>query len=559
MFESVSVNALHRLAVLRMDQYTPHQWLPSERPFVPGSPSTPDHSLPIRVAFAAISILLGITGGLGSALVTVNLPYLQGFLGADAVEIAWLPAAYVMTYVSMNLLLVKFRQQFGLDAFTQVFLLLYVVITIGHLYVNDTASAIAVRAAHGMAGAALTSLSLYYMIQALPARWRLKALVLGFGSSQLATPIARLISSDLLQIDQWKGLYRFEIGLALIALASVLLLKLPPGDRTKTFEPLDFLTFALLASGAALLCAILSLGRIDWWLDAPWIGVCSALSIALIGAGMAVEKNRQRPLLNLEWLGSGSILRLALSLVLIKIVLSEQNVGAVGFLQLFGLTNDQLGSLFLIVLVGAVTGLMASALTINKESLVLPVLLSLALMAIGAAMDGFATHDTRPEQLYISQFLLAFGGAFFLGPTLVTGLGGVLSNPKNLISFAVLFSMTQNIGSLVGSAFLGTFQTVREKYHSANLVEHLMTTEPLVTSRIQAYANPFAGTYADPALRNALGQHEIAVLATREANILAYNDVFLVIAALAVLTIVCIGGRALGRWSRTYTIKPLFS
>ena len=44
-------------------------------------------------------------------------------------EIAWLPAVYVMTNISINLLLVKFRQQYGLRAFTEGFLVLYVLVT----------------------------------------------------------------------------------------------------------------------------------------------------------------------------------------------------------------------------------------------------------------------------------------------------------------------------------------------------------------------------------------------------------------------------------------------
>jgi hypothetical protein len=53
--------------------------------------------------------------------VSVNLPYLQGSLGVYSAEIQWLPAAYVMANVSMNLLLVKFRQQYGLRLFTELF------------------------------------------------------------------------------------------------------------------------------------------------------------------------------------------------------------------------------------------------------------------------------------------------------------------------------------------------------------------------------------------------------------------------------------------------------
>lgn len=528
-----------------MDKYAPRQWLPHEKPALPGSPSTPLHAPGKRLAYGATGLLVAITGGLGNALVTANLPFLQGALGATTAEMAWLPAAFVMTNVSMNLLLVKFRQEFGLRAFTEVFLVLYALVTFAHLFVNDLNSAIAVRAAHGMVGAALSSLGLYYMIQAFPAQWRLKAMVLGLGASQLAVPLARVFSEDLLQIAEWRGLYLFELGLALAALGCVLMLKLPPGDRFKTFEPLDFLTFSLMASGTALLCAVLSLGRIDWWLDAPWIGVALASSIALVCSGLCIEHNRSNPLLMTRWLGSGAIVRLALCVVLIRMVTSEQSTGAVGFLQALNLGSEQMRQLYWIMLLGAAAGLATSALTINPQHLVLPLFISLAAMATGAFMDSSSSNLTRPAQMYFSQFLLAFGSTFFLGPCMALGIGHVRANPRNLVSFSVMFGICNNLGGLLGAALLGTFQTVREKFHSSHLVENLSYLEPLVNARVQGGGASYAGVIADPALRSEAGLRLLASAATREANILAYNDVFMLIGSIAVLTMIWIFIRSL--------------
>ncbi|MBX8489186.1 MFS transporter [Pseudomonas cichorii] len=538
------------------DKYAPRQWQPHERPTMPGSPSTPLHSTRRRWAFALVGVIVALTGGLGNALVVANLPYLQGALGATSADIAWLPAAYVMTNVSMNLLLVKFRQQFGLRAFTELFLVLYSLVTLAHLFVNDIESAVAVRAAHGMVGAALSTLGLYYMIQAFPQKWRLKALVLGLGTAQLATPLARLVSEDLLQIAEWRGLYLFELGMALLSLGCVLMLKLPPGDRFKAFEKLDFLTFSLLASGFALLCAVLSLGRIEWWLEAPWIGIASAASIALICAGLAIEHNRSNPLLITRWLGSGAILRLGLAVILFRIVLSEQSTGAVGFLQTLNMGSEQLHTLYLVMLLGSIAGLAVSALTINPAHLIKPLLISLAMMAVGAWMDSGSTSLTRQSNMYLSQFLLAFGGTFFLGPTLVLGISGVIANPRNMVSFSVLFGITQNIGGLIGAAVLGTFQVMREKFHSSHLVEHLTLIDPLVQSRLQSAAAGYASTIADPALRTTQGIRSLSTLATREANVLAYNDVFMLIAVIAVLTMIWISARMI--WLKM-TTQPLAS
>jgi MFS family permease len=539
-----------------MDHYAPRDWQPHERPSLPGSPSTPLHSTPKRFAFALVGLLVALTGGLGNSLVIANLTYLQGALGATTAEMAWLPAAYVMTNVSMNLLLVKFRQQFGLRAFTEVFLVLYALVTFGHLFVNDLNSAIAVRAAHGMVGAALSSLGLYYMIQAFPAKWRMKALVLGLGSSQLALPLARLFSEDLLQIAEWRGLYLFELGMALLSLGCVFLLKLPPGDRFKTFEKLDFLTFAILSSGVALLCAVLSLGRIDWWLEAPWIGVALASSIALILAGLAIEHNRSNPMLMTRWLGSGVMIRLALAVVLIRMVTSEQSTGAVGFMQYLNMSSQQLHSLYVVMMIGSIAGLVTSALTINPKHLFMPLIVSLALMAVGSVIDSHSNNLTRPENMYFSQFLLAFGGTFFLGPTMVLGTRNVLTNPRNLVSFSVLFGICQNLGGLIGAALLGTFQIAREKFHSSNIVEHLTMTDPRVAARVQSGGNALGSLIADPSLRNLQGIRSLATAAAREANVLAYNDVFMLIAVIAVLTMIWISLRALWLMSTTKNVAP---
>ncbi|WP_434697443.1 MFS transporter [Pseudomonas sp. Z1-14] len=534
-----------------MDHYTPRAWQPHERPTLPGSPSTPLHPTPKRLAYALVGVLVALTGGLGNSLVIANLPYLQGSLGATTAEMAWLPAAYVMTNVSMNLLLVKFRQQFGLRAFTEVFLALYALVTFGHLFVNDLNSAVAVRAAHGMVGAALSSLGLYYMVQAFPAKWRLKALVLGLGTSQLALPMARLFSEDLLQIAEWRGLYLFELGMALLSLGCVLLLKLPPGDRFKTFEKLDFLTFTVLASGVALLCAVLSLGRIDWWLEAPWIGVASAASIVLIMAGLAIEHNRSNPMLMTRWLGSGVMIRLALAVILIRMVTSEQSTGAVGFLQALNMSSQQMHSLYVVMLIGSIAGLVTSALTINPAHLFMPLIISLALMATGSVMDSYSNNLSRPQNMYFSQFLLAFGSTFFLGPTMILGVRNVLTNPRNLVSFSVLFGICQSLGGLVGAAVLGTFQVVREKFHSSHLVENLSPFDPRVAARVDSGGSAVGSLIADPGLRHLQGLRSLATAATREANILAYNDVFMLIAVIAVLTMIWISIRALWLMSTT--------
>lgn len=52
------------------------QWdfAPHERSPLPGAPATPDHPPARRLLYGLIGVLIGITGGLGTALIMVNLP-----------------------------------------------------------------------------------------------------------------------------------------------------------------------------------------------------------------------------------------------------------------------------------------------------------------------------------------------------------------------------------------------------------------------------------------------------------------------------------------------------
>lgn len=522
----------------RPDPFAPREWAPGEKPMLPGSPSTPLHPTPKRIAFGIIGLLISVTGALSNALVTANLSNLQGVFGAYSNEIAWLPAVYVMGNISINLLLVKFRQQFGLRAFTEAFLVLYALVSFFHLLVNDLSSAIIVRAAHGMVGAALSSLGIYYQVQAWPAKHRLKAMAIGLGASQLAIPLARLFSSELLQLDEWRGLYLFELGLAMICLGAVLILKLPPGDRMKVFEKKDFLTFMLMAPGMALFCGVLSLGRIEWWTSTPWLGVCLAAGLVLVIAAVVLEHNRSNPLINTRWLGTGAIFRLGIVMVMLRVTLAEQNTGAIGYLQQIGLQNDQMQGLALAILVGVIAGIVTSALTINVKHLSWPIVMSLLLIMIASLMDAQSSPLTRGNNMYFSQFLLGFSSTFFIAPALLLNIGSVVTQPKNLVSLVVLFGMSQNLGGLIGSALLGTFQVWREKYHSSLLGDRLSYLDPNVTERLNQYSGLFNSFISDPALLSAQSTAQLQTVATLQANVLAYNDTYLLTAGMAFITLI---------------------
>ena len=138
----------------------------------------------------------------------------------------------------------------------------------------------------------------------------------------------------------------------------------------------------------------------------------------------------------------GMVARLALALVLVRVVLSEQSVGAVGFVRIEGLNNDEMQTLFIVILLSTILGIAVSVLVIRPPHLMAPQVVALLIMALGAWVDSHASNLARPVDMYVSQGMLAFGGVMFLGPLLLTMMGSVIANPANLISFSVLFGLT---------------------------------------------------------------------------------------------------------------------
>ncbi|QCI66352.1 MFS transporter [Phreatobacter stygius] len=505
-------------------------------------PAAPPASRLVFAAYAAASLLLGLTQGLGLNLVSANLTGIQGALGMTQIESNWLVAGYMATNITGMMLLYKMRTQFGLRRFAEIGLLVYVLVAFAHLVSNDLRSAVAVRAVMGFVAAPLSTLAFFYMLEKAPEAKRLSiGVCFGMLGAQVAVPLSRVISPELLEIGEWHGLYLLESGLALMSLCVILVLPLTHPPRMKVFDRADLVSFPLLAIGTGALILVLSLGRAYWWFEAPWLGVLLAVGIGAMALLAAVELNRANPIIDLRWLASREMLAFTGALMLFRVLLSEQAVGAVGLFNTLGLQNDQMIPLFWVVVIATVAGYAFTSLVVQPKRVPMLHLAALVLIAAAAWMDAQATNLTRPEQFYLSQAMMAFAGAIFLAPSMVAGLVKALQRgPSYILSFLALFLGSQTIGGLLGSAVLGTFVTIREKFHSNILSGALTLTDPVVAQRVQSYGTNYSRVLQDGALRDAQGVAALGRLATQEANVLAYNDLFLLVFAMALAGIVAL-------------------
>ncbi|MDP9009856.1 MAG: MFS transporter [Pseudomonadota bacterium] len=519
-----------------------YQFAPDERPVFAGSPFSPQHPAWRRAIFACVGLLTGLCSAFPNALVTVNVGSISGSLGLYVAQVSWLSAIYVAMNASANLTLVKARTQFGIPTVTQALLSAYAAADLLQFMFPGLASAVLIRAISGVTAAGLTTLTVYYLMQVFSVKLKPLALVIGMGLTQLGTPLARMVPVELLAVDGWRGLHLIELGVATGLLAITLAFPLPPSNRSSVFRALDLLTIALIIPAMLLLCGVLNLGRLEWWMDTPWLGWALAAAVALFALAGLIETHRAHPLIQFDWLSGTDILRFGAVALFVRLALAEQTYGAVGLLTAGGLTNDQLRTLFGIVAAAMLAGILTAALTLSERRIPWQVMIAALVIAFGAWIDTDATNLTRPPQLYVSQALLGFGTTLFIGPALVYGLLRVLRRGVDvLVSFVVLFSVTQNVGGLLGSALLGTYQVMQARAHAHGLSEHMRASDPGVVHRIRAGADAVAGVVADSAQRVAEGASLLGRAMTREASVAAYGNVFRFVEIMALMIAIYIG------------------
>jgi len=518
---------------------TEYQFAPHERPQFPGSPYTPTHSNSRRLAYAGVGTLVGCCTTFTNSLINVNAANLAGSLDLTLAQVSVLPAVYVAMNATANLTLVRARTQIGIPNLTLALVGIYAFVAALQLVFPCYAKAIATRAACGLMAGGLTTLTIFYFVQALPLKARPLAFVIGIGLLQLGTPFARLIPLEVLATNRWHGLSLTELGVALLVGASIFAVPLPPTDRSPAFEKLDFVTIGLTIPAFVLFCIVLSEGKLLWWTDREWLGWSLATSLALVAIAIAIESHRARPLLYTDWLSTGAIWRYFVVALLVRLALAEQTYGSVGFLASGGLNNDQLHILFSYVALAVVLGIVVACVTLSENSPRYQVLVASLFIALGAFMDSYATSITRPEQLYLSQSLIAFGTTLFIGPALVYGFLHMLrKGATHLVSLIVVFSTTQNVGGLAGSAILGSAQVIYARAHAASLAEHIVSADPQVVARIQQNVGAVSGVINDQIARGAQGTGLLGRALSTEATTLAFDDVFRLVAWVSLVTAV---------------------
>jgi DHA2 family multidrug resistance protein len=153
------------------------------------------------------------------------------------------------------------------------------------------------------------------------------------------------------------------------------------------------------------------------------------------------------------------------------------------------------------------------------------------LLAVGCVLNAYATYEMSTVTLAADYWSLAW-------PRFIQGAGvGLIFVPLNTVALATierekmgnataLLNVVRNLGGAVGIAVMATLIARRSQEHQTVLVGHVTMWDAETTERLRVWTAHFVAQGADAftAQRRAVGMLYQEV--TRQAQLLAFADVF---------------------------------
>ena len=457
---------------------------------------------------------------LDATIVNVALPTIQGNMGANFDEGAWVVTGYIIAAVIVIPLTPWLQQVMGRKQY-------YVTAIIGFTVTSALCGAstslgelVFFRILQGLCGGGLIATGQAILRDTFTTRELGKSQALVSLGAIVGPSIGPTLGGILTDAFSWRWIFYINVVpgiLAAIMIASML--RNPNYPRRAGF---DGVGLALLAAGLGCLQYVLDEGeRNDWFAD-PRIATLGAVAIAgLVLFALWELYGTKTPIVDLRILknrtvAAGTALALTIGFSLFGgVILSPQFQQ-----QLLNFTATLSGESILLRALAIAAFTPITLIALNRFHVPPRVLLGVGfiIVAIANAMQAFVT--TTDSQFWTFLWPLVIGGAGF-GMLFLPLSVAVLSSVQgpDTQKATSLISLCQQLGGSTSTAMLVTLLDRRSALHQSNLVGAINLRNPQLLTALAHHAS-LASIYA---------------LVVQQAQTMAFADAFVFLAAITLL------------------------
>ncbi len=485
------------------------------------------------VLTASIGALLEI---IDTSITNVALISIQANLGATLAEVGWVVTGYAMATVVMIPLSSWLGERFGQRSYFIFCLAGFTVASVLCGLAPNLACLIAARVLQGLLGGGLLPKAQAILFQAVPPS--LQGVAQGmFGVVVLAGPALGPTLGGLLTDGLgWRWIFFINVPVGLVTVLMALAFLEPDGAKVEGSRDVDWLGILLLTCCLASLQVVLEQGHQLDWFENPGLRQLGLLAAASLPVFVWWERRRPRPAVDLRvlrhaYLAAGSLFSVVLGMGLYGTVF----VVPIFAQSVLGYTATQTG---LLLLPGALASALAMALlgrVVQRFDPRLMIGLGATGMVLTMIWMAAIGPDTGAESLFWPLIARGVTTVMMFLPLSLASLGPLPR--EEMAAGSGFYNLSRQLGGTFGIALLTLVVERRTALHRAHLVEHLTTANPLLQERLIALQTWLQQRAPGSGEGQAQALQLLSQQVDRQAALLAYGDVFRVVALLFLVVI----------------------
>ena len=494
------------------------------------NPAAEDH-VSLRTWFTVWGSVIGAFIAVLNIMITnASLKDIQGALSATLQEGSFISTAYLTAEVIVIPLTGWFSMVFGLRRFVLWASAIFMVATLACALAWSLESMLVFRALAGLAGGTFIPMSFAVILTLLPPSKQPLGIAMFSLTATQAPSLGPTIGGYLTENMGWQSIFYMQMVPTALMFAILWWGLQRSSSQLKLLKDGDWPGIVVLSIALGTMIIMLEEGnRLDWF-ESDFILRGSMLAGACFLIFLYRQLRGKNPFINVRlfarWNFSmaniiGVILGLGLygSIFITPLYLAQiqdYNAWQIGVTMMwFGFPQ--------LLMVPLLVRLMK---TTDPRHLIA---FGCIIFALSCLINIHMSADDAYEQLLLANFIRGIGQPLLSIPLAVMATVGIEKAQAG--SASGLYNLTRILGGAVGIAFLATFLSIRQQFHSSHIVEHISLYNPATVMRLDTLKSYFSGYGADPILAQEQALRTIDAVARRESLIMAYNDAFYLIGA----------------------------
>jgi DHA2 family multidrug resistance protein len=489
-----------------------------------------------------IAVMLGTAlEVLDSSIVNVSLPHMQGSFSASVDEVTWILTSYIIAAGIMIPMTGWLSTRMGRKRYFLASVLLFVAASGLCGVAGSLTQMVIFRLIQGAAGAAMMPSSQAILMETFPPQEQGLAMAM-WGMGLLTAPMLGPTLGGWIT-DNWNWRWNFYINVPIGTVAAIMVYTFVNDpeyirEAQSRARRIDYLGIVCLVLGLGLLQIVLDRGQRADWFSAPWVCLFTAAFIVSLVVLVLHEVRFPEPILDL------TILKIPQFDVSVLIVLAMM-------LAVYGL--NLLNPLFFQNLLGYSAWKSGLAVLPRGAATMFGMFLIGNFSRRGADtrwMVGAGYALLAYALWTMSHWTLDIAMSNMLWPMIFSGLAtglifpvmsaATLScvDPERMDYAASLYNMIRNTGAALGISLVTNLLNRLEQVHHSILVDHFTIFDAWKLDRATAHMLPGShrlNLAAGPAAHQFQGIGLIYRTIQQQASLLAYNDVYRILAAVALL------------------------